>query len=178
MKSKKFINKFMIIEFAVIFIVIAADIFLKMYCADKLQGQSVPLIGGIVNLTYQENSGAAFSMLQGEMLFFKITTVIAITVFGIFLYKKRGGNLLLRISSALIIGGALGNFIDRVKFGYVRDMIELRFMDFAIFNIADSSLTVGVILFAVYYLFIYKEPVKTIKICKQNSVQETPKTDE
>lgn len=168
MKKLKFLHRFMIIEFMTVFAVLAFDLLLKIYSEINLKGNSVPLIKDIINLTYLENRGAAFGILQNQMIFFKIITVLALSAFIFYLYKNRGGNFLLRFSTALVIGGTAGNFVDRVKLGYVRDMIEVQFMDFAVFNIADSALTVGVILFSAYLLFIYKEPVKINPPQKQN----------
>jgi len=172
--NSSFFKKFFILEIIIVLFVIAFDLFLKAYSEFNYQGMSVPLIKGIVNLTYVENSGAAFGMLQNQQLFFKILTIIALGVFMYILYKNKNGNILLKISLALIIGGTTGNFIDRVKLNYVRDMIELKFIDFAVFNIADSALTIGVILFAIYYIFIYKEPatIKKADAVKDNSENE------
>lgn len=163
MKGKKIVSKFFIIEIVTVMFVLAFDLFLKAYSELYLQGENVPFIKGIINLTYVENRGAAFGILQGRQVFFKILTVIALGVFMFFLYKNRGGNIVIRLSLALIIGGTAGNFIDRVNLNYVRDMIEFDFVNFAVFNIADCALTVGVTLFAIYYLFIYKEPDKKQK---------------
>ena len=173
MKNTNYFKKYFILEILIVIFVIAFDLFLKAYSEINLKGQSIPLIKGIVNLTYVENSGAAFGMLKDKQIFFKILTVIALGVFMYFLYRNRNENILLKISLALIIGGTTGNFIDRVNLNYVRDMIELKFINFAVFNIADSALTIGVILFAIYYLFIYKEPEK-----KDNNENTNDKTEE
>lgn len=156
-------KKYLLIEILIISAVLALDIFLKRYAETHLRDIRVRFIPGIINLVYVENRGAAFGILQGKLEFFLALTVIALAVFIFFLYKKRDGHWLLRLSLALIIAGTAGNFIDRVKTGYVVDMIEFDFVYFAVFNIADSALTVGATLFAVYYLFIYKEPQKAVE---------------
>ena len=94
--------------------------------------QVIKAIPGLFSLTYLQNRGAAFSILQDQKYFFVILTVLVI------------GALVL--SLVLIISGGIGNFIDRVHLGYVVDMVQLDFIDFAIFNVADSYLTVGVLL--------------------------------
>lgn len=173
MKGKTAFKKYMLLEIIIVFAVLAFDILLKRYAVENLQGSGrVTFISGILNLVYVENRGASFGMLQGKLWLFLTLTVIALAAFLVFLYKKRDGHLLLRLSLALIIAGTVGNFIDRVKAGYVVDMLEFGFFDFPVFNIADSALTVGVTLFAIYYLFIYKEPKKVLQESGQNSQQE------
>jgi signal peptidase II len=154
------IKKYFIPEIIIVLAVLALDIFLKKYSEKYLINNPKVFIPGVINLVYVENRGAAFGIFQNALAFFIILTIIALAAFIFFLYKKRDGHFLLRLALVLIISGTAGNFIDRVKAGYVIDMIELDFMEFAIFNIADSALTVGTVLFAIYYLFIYKEPVK------------------
>jgi signal peptidase II len=158
--NRKFISRFFVIELIVVFVIIACDLLLKNYSEDNLQEQDVILLKGILSLTYTTNSGAAFGIFQNKQTFFKILTVIALCIFMYYLYRNRGGNIILRLSFAFIISGTTGNFIDRVKYNYVRDMLRFDFIDFPIFNIADSALTVGVTLFAIYFLFIFKEPEK------------------
>ena len=95
--------------------------------------QVIKAIPGVFSLTYLQNRGAAFSILQNQKYFFVILTVLSLI---------------------LIISGGIGNFIDRVHLGYVVDMVQLDFIDFAIFNVADSYLTVGVLLLI---LILWKE---------------------
>ena len=99
------------------------------------------------SLTYLQNRGAAFSILQNQKYFFVILTVLVIGAALFYLVKNYQKSLWLVLSLILIISGGIGNFIDRVHLGYVVDMVQLDFIDFAIFNVADSYLTVGVLLF-------------------------------
>lgn len=136
------------------------------------------IIPNLFNFNYVHNYKAAFGYAfglekiigdDGIRIIFLIITIIAVGVFCFFMFKYRGKHLLVRLSFALIISGALGNFFDRLFLGYVRDFMEIVFLgcdipllgsSFAIFNIADMALVAGVIIFAVYFLIIYKEPKK------------------
>lgn len=137
---------------------IALDRISKYLVTVYLKGSTpVELIPGVLRLRYSENTGAAFSMLEGQRWFFLVLTVL---VLGIAVYALVRGwvrNLFGVASIACCISGAVGNFVDRLVQGYVVDMIEPTFMRFAVFNVADSFLTVGCILLAVYLLFFHEQ---------------------
>lgn len=116
-------------------------------------GEVVEFIPNIVSLTYIRNTGAAFSILEGQMWFFYIITVIVVAFLLYYMYTEANENKGLGFILSLVLAGALGNFIDRIVFKYVIDMIKLEFIDFAIFNVADSYLTVGVILLIIYTFY-------------------------
>ena len=116
-------------------------------------GQVVEFIPDFVSLTYIRNTGAAFSILEGQMWFFYIVTTVVIGVLIYYMYTEAKNDRVLGILLSLILAGAIGNFIDRLMLLYVVDMIKLEFMDFAIFNVADSYLTVGVILLFIYTIY-------------------------
>ena len=101
------------------------------------------LIPGVVSVHYVRNSGMAFSMLSGH--FWLLTALTALMIAGIAFYLIRypDRNPLLRAGLWLIAGGGLGNLYDRVTLGYVTDFIELKFMRFAIFNVADVCICAG-----------------------------------
>lgn len=126
----------------------------------ELPGYSFPLIEDVLHFTYVRNTGAAFSMLEGQRTFFIIVASVAIVVMIAYLLYSKNPSKLLRIGIALMLGGTIGNTVDRVLFGYVRDMIDFRLINFAVFNIADSALCIGVGLIIVYVLFFYKEEDK------------------
>lgn len=100
----------------------------------------------IFSLTYLRNYGAAFSILQNQQWFFVILTIVVVGAAIYYFIRNLNGSFWFLLSLSLIISGGLGNFIDRVRLGYVVDMVHLDFMDFAIFNVADSYLTVGVVM--------------------------------
>ncbi len=119
-------------------------------------GQIVPVWDGMVHLTYVKNDGMAFSMLSGGRWFFLIMTLVA---FGLIIYAvktKWVSHPLGLWSLAAIFGGALGNLIDRVRLGYVVDMIEVEFMRFAVFNVADCFVVCGAIALVICVLFLDK----------------------
>lgn len=123
-------------------------------------GESIEVIPGIFSLTYIQNTGAAWSILEGQMAFFYVVTIIVVIMLVYFLHKEAKGEPLFALSISFILGGALGNFIDRLHLQYVIDMFQLDFITFPIFNIADSALTIGVIIMLVYVIkdeFIEKD---------------------
>ena len=96
-------------------------------------------------------------MLQNSRWLFIIVTIIAVIAFIIYLIKERNGmHWLLKISSAMIIGGAIGNLIDRIFVGFVVDFFYFELINFAVFNVADSFVSVGAVLLGIYILFIHK----------------------
>ncbi|MBO5023425.1 MAG: signal peptidase II [Clostridia bacterium] len=121
-------------------------------------GESVKFIPGIINFTHIKNDGAAFGMLDNARWVFLIISAAAIIGLPFLLYKYRKVHFLFGFSLSLIIGGAIGNMIDRLfaPNGFVTDFIELAFMDFAIFNVADIFVCVGAFLMFIYLAFLDK----------------------
>ena len=126
-----------------------------------VEGESIVLIPKTLSFTYVLNEGAAFGILENQRIFFLVTTLLVVGGGFILLFRYEKKHILLKISSGLILGGALGNFVDRVIIGVVRDFIDLTLVDsvigysFPVFNVADIFVVVGVILLAVYILFIH-----------------------
>ena len=118
----------------------------------------IEIIPNFLYITYVKNTGAAWSMLSNQTLFLIIISIIETIVLIYFLvkYMKKKGkeNLLYRISLSLMIGGAIGNLIDRIQLGYVRDFIDTYPFgyNFPVFNIADSALSIGVVLLIIQFL--------------------------
>ena len=130
--------------------VVAADQLVKWL--SSALGRDVILIPGVLNFTYAENTGMAFSMLSGHSWLLGVFSAAAIAL-GWWILKGYRLGPVSRIAAMLMLGGAVGNMIDRVLRGYVVDMFEVLFMEFAIFNVADAALTVGTVLMATSLLF-------------------------
>lgn len=129
----------------VILILTICDQLLKHWVATSIVlGGSKQLIPGVIELTNLRNTGAAWSMFEGQKVFFTVISIIAIAVIGYFIWHYRQNKAML-IGLALIMAGTIGNFIDRLTQGYVVDMFETVFINFPVFNLADMCLTVGVI---------------------------------
>ena len=125
---------------------IVLDQLVKAYVVQNIAlGEIKSWIPNLVSLTYLQNRGAAFSMLQDQQWFFALITFVVMGVAVSYLHKHIEDSWWLVTGLVLIIAGGLGNFIDRVSQGFVVDMFHLDFINFAIFNVADSYLTVGVI---------------------------------
>lgn len=116
----------------------------------------VNVIPSILNFIYVENRGAAFGILQDARWFFLVLALVGVGII-IWYILKRPHNLLLRSCLSLIAAGALGNAVDRLFRGFVVDFIQLDFIDFPVFNIADICICVGAVLLAVYVLFFDKK---------------------
>lgn len=114
-------------------------------------GGHMDMIPGIIGLTNIRNTGAAFSILEGMHWLLLPITAVCVVFLIVYIFKTKLG-VLGHLSLAFILGGAVGNAIDRVAFGYVVDMFELEFMNYAIFNIADCFIVCGGILFFICYL--------------------------
>jgi signal peptidase II len=132
----------------VIILGIVLDQIVKMAIVKNLRlSEQKSVINGILSLTHLRNNGAAWSILEGQQWFFVLTTVIVLAV-AIWFWLKNLSKNWYAIGLTLIISGALGNFIDRVRQRYVVDMFQLDFINFPIFNVADILLSIGfVVLF-------------------------------
>jgi signal peptidase II len=136
-------------------ILIALDQLSKLWIVNHIPLNTIhKFLPGIFSLTYLRNYGAAFSILQNQQWFFTVITFAVVGAACYYFIKNLQGSFWLLFGLLLIISGGLGNFIDRVRLGYVVDMVHLDFMNFAIFNVADSYLTVGVI---ILFITLWKE---------------------
>ena len=138
--------------------IVAADQITKYLTVANipLYGQ-VDGIRGLFHFTYVQNTGAAFSSFSGmQWLFALIFAVFAVFIVWEFSKKRWPFTNLERWCIVAIFAGGLGNMIDRLRFGYVVDMIEVEFMRFAVFNVADCFITCGCILLMVHLIFFNK----------------------
>lgn len=139
-------------------LVVGLDQGLKAYIVNNYAVNEVhQVIPGILSFNYLQNNGAAWNILSGQMVLFYIISIVAIGVCLYFLFNKKYKNGLFDTGIALVLGGIIGNFIDRLHLKYVVDMLQLDFMHFNIFNIADSAITIGVILIFIYLIFFDKD---------------------
>lgn len=137
----------------VIVALIALDQWVKFEIVKSIQlGEVKPFIPKILSLTYLRNTGAAFSILENQQWLFAVITLVVIGAAIWYLSKHIKGSVWLLSALSLIIAGGIGNFIDRMRQGFVVDMFQLDFINFAIFNVADSYLTIGVLVLIVMML--------------------------
>ena len=137
----------------VIVALIALDQWVKFEIVKGIQlGGVKPFIPKILSLTYLRNTGAAFSILENQQWLFAVITLVVIGAAIWYLSKHIKGSVWLLSALSLIIAGGIGNFIDRMRQGFVVDMFQLDFINFAIFNVADSYLTIGVLVLIVMML--------------------------
>lgn len=157
------------LQIIIIVILVAADQLTKFLLWPALASypnKSLPVIQDVLHFTKIENRGASFGMLQGMQLFFIIMTVVVLiaAVYIMIRYRDKHSRFI-KVLIAVLFAGALGNLIDRIAFGFVRDFIDFRLFDFwkYVFNIADAALVVGAILLGVYILFFYKDKKKPLE---------------
>ena len=113
---------------------------------------TVNVWGDVFKLTYVENKGVAFGMFQGMQWIFIVLTVVLLALIIFYMFKKRPDSKFFYVTVALIVGGGIGNLIDRIAYNYVVDYLSFSFFP-PVCNFADYCITVGVILLAVYLLF-------------------------
>ncbi len=144
----------MILLIATILGVIGLDQLTKWIAVAQLQGKpSFPLWKDVLHFTYVENRGAAFGMLSEHRWVFMIISTVAILGLLVYLLRFAPKSRIVRYSLAMIIGGGIGNMIDRILLGYVIDFIDFTLIDFAVFNVADSFVTVGAFLLMGYMIW-------------------------
>ena len=167
-------------ELLAILIVVAVDLVSKsVVAANMKEGQVVSLIPGFFSFKFSYNDKAAYSfafgldklLTQDQLInFFIITTVAAMLAFAFVLWYFRKCNFLSRLSVAMIMGGAIGNLVDRIVYRKVRDFLCITVFGkdiFGSFNVADAALCIGVVLFAVYILFYFDKDSKALEKIKK-----------
>lgn len=139
-----------VIYYLIAFIIFVIDQLTKYIIVSKLElWEQISVIGNFFLITSHRNTGAAFSILEDQRWFFVVITIVVVIGIVWYLQKvKKLGNKLLPLALSLVLGGALGNFLDRALTGEVVDFLQFNFgsYTFPIFNIADSAIVVGVAL--------------------------------
>ena len=140
---------------------VLADQLVKAAASSLLRGRpGVPLWPGVFELLYVENRGAAFGMLQHQQVFFIAATIAALLIiswFYLFRISPAKHFLPLNLICIFLFSGALGNFIDRVRQGFVVDLFYFKLIDFPVFNLADAYISVSVFCLMICLLFYYKD---------------------
>lgn len=164
-----------IILIAIIAGVIGLDQLTKWLAVVNLQGKpSFPLWPEVFHFTYAENTGMAFGMLKDHRWVFMVFSTIAIIGLAVYLFRFRPESRWLQVSMAFIIGGGIGNMIDRIFLGYVVDFLDFTLINFAVFNVADSFVCIGAGMMIVYLVI---DLVREIKLEKAKKAEEQNNAD-
>lgn len=138
---------------------VALDQGVKYLVRTNIQsGQVIEVIPRILGLTYVQNTGAAFSLLSGYTWLLTLISAVVSVAIAAALVKGMVRTLWGRLSLTVVLAGAIGNLIDRALLGFVTDMFQTLFINFAVFNVADICVVCGGIAFCVYLLFFHDEP--------------------
>lgn len=146
--------------------VIVLDQVTKLHIMQTMRlHESIPIVPNLFSLTYIRNPGAAFGLLAGSsnafrMVFFGLTSIFALVLLGTILFRMPERDWLGRLSVAGILGGAVGNLIDRLRYGEVIDFLDVYVENYhwPAFNVADSAITIGVIFLIIHFAFEKKDP--------------------
>lgn len=146
-------TRLLVVYFLISALLVGLDQWSKYLTVQNISlGETKEFIPGFLSLTHLRNTGAAWSLLEGKMIFFYVITVIVSVVIIYLLIKNYKKSTWYSVGLSFVLAGAIGNFIDRVRLGYVVDMLQTDFMNFPIFNVADSTLVVGVICIFIYLI--------------------------
>ncbi len=146
-----------IITFAILYMI---DRVSKTYVASKLKDSDpITFFNDKFELSYLENVGAAWGILSGKQLFLIVFTMLIICIIIFFYFRIPGDKrfLILKISVILLLTGAIGNLVDRIRFNYVIDFLYFKAIDFPVFNIADCYVTVGAFILVLCLMFKYDQ---------------------
>ena len=140
-------------------VLVVLDQFFKVLAMDKLEPiGSLPVIPDIFHLTYIENRGAAFGMMEGKKwVLIGLTAAVLLVAVLLVLAGKLENNNHLLFSVCTIIGGGVGNLIDRIYRGFVVDYVHLKLINFAVFNFADICVTLGTVWLLLYLILDMKK---------------------
>lgn len=155
----KYILKYLIFIFSSLILIFIDQLSKIIVTKHLANGQKIIVIPEIFEIFYIENRGAAFGILQGQQKLFFILTIVVLIILFIYLYKipLNKKYMPLYIVMIMIFSGAIGNFIDRLNKGYVVDFLYFKPINFPLFNVADSYITIACFMLLYLLLFHYKE---------------------
>lgn len=136
-------------------ILVVIDQLVKLWVRSAIPlGTSIPFLPYVMDLTYVKNTGAAFSAFSAHTELLTLVSLAGVVLFGVLLWKNYFSGVWGKLALSLVLAGAVGNLIDRALLGYVTDMFQTTFINFAVFNVADICVVVGGILAVVYVMFL------------------------
>lgn len=160
MNDNKVNKKALTIYLVGIVLLTLVDQITKVLAVQGLKNQKpFVVIPGVFELFYLENKGAAWGMMSGARIFFLILTIVIVGLITWLMIRipSEKRYIPMQVIAILIGAGAIGNFIDRLFLGYVRDFFYFSLINFPVFNVADCYVTVAMVLFVIFILFVYKE---------------------
>lgn len=178
MKKKNVVK--MCVMFAIIACILTLDLVTKYVFDDMLDdGSTLTVIPYLFNFKLVHNYGAAWGILAGRQIFLIVLSLVFMAIFVFYYVKEPNKTWFLNVTFGFLFAGCLGNLYDRIVFGYVRDFIQFAFwQDFPVFNFADVSLCVGVLMFVIYLiLYFVKNRKAKIKIEKNDDKTDSKKGD-
>lgn len=151
----------LIIQFVVALLIVALDQLVKQWSINVLEPMGkLAIIEDVFNLRYVENTGAAFSMLEGKTAFLIIVPAIACVAMIYLLFSRKIKSKVGTWAITFVLAGAVGNLIDRIVRGAVVDLFDFELINFPVFNVADIAVTIGAVLFFIYVIFFYEDKKK------------------
>lgn len=142
-------------------LIVAADQGVKyLVRANIALGQHVSFLPGVMDLTFVKNTGAAFSMLEEHTWLLTLLSGVVAVILAVLLARRILPHWFGQLALGLLLGGAVGNFIDRLLLGYVTDMFVAAFVNFPVFNVADIAVVVGGVLLCVHVILFMKDEDK------------------
>lgn len=160
------------VYFLIAAFVVAADQIVKYFVVKNIAlGATVPVVDGVLHLTYVQNTGAAFSMLNEHTWVLTAISCVCVVLLSAALLMKSVPKIG-KYPLSMILGGAIGNLIDRVRLGYVVDMFEPEFIEFAVFNVADIFITWAGVFFCIVYIVLIIKEEREKKLTAQGTMPE------
>lgn len=152
-KKKEFSFRLLLPYLVFCLVIIVIDQLTKYWAQTKLQPKGfIDVIDGVFSLTYVRNTGAAFGILQGQKWLLLVLTLVVLIGAVWYLIHSKTTNPVLLASGSAVLSGAVGNLIDRIRLSYVIDFLEIRFIHFPVFNVADCCVVVGMIVLGICIL--------------------------